>query len=583
VEYYGETVARDSIQSRQSENRSFVGAAVCFRFLVLLFLSFPVATAQSDGGAKDSGSTQASAGYVGNQACAGCHASIYASYKNTAMAHASGPATENLEPADFVHLKSGVHYRIYAEGEKAWLSFQRPGDALVNGQRQLLYFIGSGHRGRSYLFAVDDFFFESPVNWYAGRKVWDMAPAYENAREIPLTLPAYSSCLECHTTGMHVPLAGTENEYSAPLFTQNGVGCERCHGPGAAHLKGAPIVNPAKLSPERRDSVCMQCHLEGNVAIERRGRHVYDFRPGDLLDDFVRHYVLAGSGSSGLGANSQFEALAQSTCKKRSGDAMSCTSCHNPHFSPSSTEERAAYFRGKCLACHGNAFAAKHHPENLDCTACHMPSSLSADISHTEVTDHRIQRRPELSPNLLRDATVPTASVNLIPFPDSKEAEEDVRDIALAWFSVAENGDTRAAQQVDRLLPLAAKESPDDRAVLSALAFTELNRGNVEQARALYQKALALDPDLIDAVTNMGVIEAKDGNLKQAVLLWQKAFEHAPGKSSIGMNLARAFCSSGQIKEARSYVERVLRFNPDLTEAKKLKQSLEFDPPKCGP
>ena len=555
------------------------GAHLLATFLaVVIFV--PAGIAQTaDAAANSKLKLPESNAYVGNEACARCHASIYDSYKHTAMAHASGPATEDLKPANFVHFKSGVHYRIYEENSAAWLSFDRPGDPAVNDKRQLLYFIGSGHRGRSYLFAVDGFVFESPINWYAGRQLWDMAPAYTEAREIPMNLPAYVNCLNCHTSGMQLPLHGTENEYPTPLFTQNGVGCERCHGPGEAHTKGAPILNPVKLSPDRRDSVCMQCHLEGNVAIERPGRHAYEFRPGDILDDFVRHYVLAGNAASGIGANSQFEALAQSACKKKSGASMSCMSCHNPHYSPSA-DERASYFRAKCLSCHGNAFAAKHRPENADCTACHMPSSLSADISHTEVTDHRIQRRPEQSPHLLQD---PKSSVTLLPFPNSEEAQEDIRDLALAWLSVAENGMPQAVREADRLLPLAAKQSPDDPAVLSGLAYTELNHGALDHARELYQRALALDPTLIDAATNLGVIEAKTGHLKNAVVLWQKAFERAPGKSSIAMNLARAFCESGQTKEARSYVVRALRFNPDLTEAKKLLQHLNADPPECGP
>ena len=508
------------------------------------------------------------------------------------MAHASGPAIEDLKPTNFVHAKSGVHYRIYSEDGKVWLSFERPGDQAVNGERQLLYFIGSGHRGRSYLFSVDGFVFESPINWYAGRKLWDMAPAYGNTQEIPMNLPAYVNCLQCHTSGMQLPIKNTENEYPIPLFTQNGVGCERCHGPGAAHAKGATdsqdaahakgaaIVNPVRLPAAQRDSICMQCHLEANVAIERAGRHAYEFRPGDILDDYVRHYVLVGSQSLSVGANSQFEALAQSTCKKKSGDAMSCMSCHDPHSSPPA-DQRASYFRGKCLACHGAAFGAKHHPENADCTACHMPSSLSADIAHTEVTDHRIQRRPATQPHLLQDPTVKSSPI-LVPFPYSKEADDDIRDRALAWQSVAENGMPEAVREAERLLPLAAKQSPDDPAILSGLAYIELTHGAIDHARELYQKALALDPTLVDAASNLGVIEAKTERLRSAVALWQGAFERAPGKSSVGMNLARTFCESGRIKEARTYVERVLRFNPDLSEAKKLLQHLNADPPACG-
>ncbi len=531
-----------------------------------------------------------SSAYVGNDACARCHASIYESFSRTPMAHASGPAIENLKPADFTHAKSGVHYRIDTENEKVWLSFQRPGDSAINDKRQLLYFIGSGRRGRTYLFSVDDFFFESPVNWYAGRQVWDMAPAYGNAREIPLNLPAYASCLQCHTSGMQPPAKGTENKYSTPLFTQNGVGCERCHGPGSAHIKGASIINPVKLQPPQRDSVCMQCHLEGNVAIERAGRHAYDFTPGDILDDFVRHYVLAVDSNSGLGANTQFEALAQSVCKKKSGDAMSCMSCHDPHTS-SAAEDRASYYRGKCLACHGAAFGAKHNPDRPDCTACHMPSSLSTDISHTEVTDHRIRRRPQMSPQLLQDSLSQNAnSLNtpeLIPFPYSKEADNDLRDRALAWQSLAEGGAAGAASQAEHWLRLAAKQFPEDPQILSGLAFVELSHdasdpAAINRAHDLYQKALAIDPALIDAAANLGVIEARSGHLRRAVELWQGVFDRTPANSSIGMNLARAFCSEGKTKDARTNVQRVLRFNPDLSSARKLLQQLNADPPTCG-
>ena len=182
----------------------------------------------------------------------------------------------------------------------------------------------------------------------------------------------------------------------------NGVACERCHGSGGAHVNGGAIVNPAKLRPARRDDICMQCHLEGKAAIERPGRHAYEFQPGDALSDYVRYFVLVDAKGSGLGAVSQVEALAQSQCKKKSGDAMSCTSCHDPHRSLSA-EERVAFYRGKCLACHGAAFGAKHHPDHPDCTACHMPASPSTDVAHTEVTDHRIPRRPQISPQLLQN------------------------------------------------------------------------------------------------------------------------------------------------------------------------------------
>jgi Cytochrome c554 and c-prime len=533
---------------------------------------------------KPRGSTaQADAsGYVGSEVCAGCHASIYRSYQRTPMARASGPAIENVIPADFFHSSSGVHYRIYSEANRVWLSFERPGEPAVSGKQELLYYVGSGRRGLSYLFARDGFLFESPVNWYSQERRWDMAPAYQKASEIPLNLPAFTSCLRCHVSGMRAPVKGTENFYPMPAFLHSGVSCERCHGPGAPHIAGTAgtIVNPSKLSPERRDAVCMQCHLEGKVAIERPGRHASEFRPGESLSDYIRYYIPAGNQAGGLGGVSQVEAMAQSVCKIKSGDAMSCISCHDPHYEPSA-EERVSYYRSKCLACHGAQFGSRHHVEKPDCTSCHMPASASTDVAHTQVTDHRIPRLPALSAQWMEDSNPPSAPLNLVPFPDSADAERDVRDLALAWQSLANGGLAAAESHAETLLRSAALKFPNDPDVLSALGYIEQRHGSTSQASELYRRALVLDPDLIDAATNLGVIEAKSGHLREAVELWQGAFQRAPDRSSIGLNLVRSFCAVGGFDEARSHTLRILEFNPDMGVAKRLLRSLNHTPPSC--
>jgi Tfp pilus assembly protein PilF len=518
-------------------------------------------------------------GYIGNEACAGCHSSIYNSYEQTSMAHASGPAQERLIPADFVHQKSGVHYRIYAEDGKVWLSFERPNDPLVRGKRQLLYYIGSGRRGRSYLFAMDGFLFESPVNWYTDRHVWDMAPAYGDASQIPLNLPAFTSCLHCHVSGMQPPVHGTQNRYPSPPFSQAGVACERCHGPGAEHAKGGAIVNPAKLIPARRDEVCMQCHLEGKAAIEQPGRHLYEYRPGEQLSEYIHYFVFADQ-QSGLGAVSQVEALTQSMCKKKAGDTMSCTSCHDPHSEPSAAE-RVSYYRQKCLACHGVKFGSGHHAEQPDCTSCHMPSSLSTDVAHTEVTDHRIPRRPPATPQLLQDANSQPDRPRLVRFPGSPKGDQDARDLTLALESLANRGVTAAAPEMEKLFPAAIRKSPNDAALLSVMAYFAQREGKADRAGDLYRKVLEIDPGLIAASANLAVIEAGHGHVLEAVKLWEDAFQRAPGQSSIGMNVARVLCEAGQIDSARDYVLRVLEFNPDLPEAKNLYRRLNDAAPRC--
>jgi len=364
-----------------------------------------------------------------------------------------------------------------------------------------------------------------------------------------------------------------------PVFAYSGVTCERCHGPGAAHVTGGAIVNPSKLSAERRDAVCMQCHLEGNAAIERSGKHLYQFRPGDDLSDYIRYYVRVEEPGSGLRAASQFEALAQSTCKKRSGAAMSCTSCHDPHRSVPA-EERVSFYRAKCLACH-TGLSPKHHANQPDCTSCHMPANASTDVAHTAVTDHRIQRRPDNGPALVNAQATASALPRLVPFPAS--TDPDARDMALAWATMAESSNEAVLKQAEQPLRAAVRESPRDPALLSSLAYVEQRRGAIGEARELYQRALAQDPNLIDAATNLGVIEANSGHLREAVMLWEGAFQRAPGRSSIGMNITRAFCAAGQVEQARDFTMRVLQFNPDLDAAKKLLNGLNATPAKCGP
>ena len=524
--------------------------------------------------------TQSGLEYIGDETCAKCHTQIYDSYKRTPMAHASGAAMDNFMPADFTHRKSGVHYRIYSDSGQAWLSFDRDGNNPIHGKRELLYYIGSGRRGLTYLFADDGFVFESPINWYGDRHVWDMTPSYQNAVEVPLNLPAHPGCLHCHVSGMRAPQDGTENRYETPLLTHSGVSCERCHGPAAAHIRGGAVVNPAKLPPDRRDAICMQCHMEGRVSIERPGRHVYEFRPGDSLSDYVRYYVLADSSSS-LGAVSQVEALAQSGCKRAAGDSMSCTSCHDPHSSPSALQ-RVAYFREKCLACHGEKFGAKHHPKQKDCTGCHMPALPSKDVAHTEVTDHRIPRVPNTSSQLLQDANASPDRLRLVPFPDSREAEDDLRDLALAWESLANTGMEAARTEAEQMLRRSATQFPNDARTLSALGYEEQTHDDTPGARALYQRAIASHLDLIEAATNLGVIEAQSGNFPLAAKLLQGAFDREPGRSSVGMTLARVFCLEGRSDDARAIVARVREFNPDMSAAKRLLEDLNRPKPSCS-
>ena len=208
-----------------------------------------------------------------------------------------------------------------------------------------------------------------------------------------------------------------------------------------------------------------------------------------------------------------------------------------------------------------------------------MPASPSSDVAHTQVTDHRILRRPPSA----SDPQVLTNSLpSLAPFPPREDSLSELRDLALAWQSIVDSGMTLAQPQAERLLRAAVAQSPSDPALLSALAYAVEKRGDDNQALTLYKKVLDLDPVSVEAATNLGVLEAKEGRVAEAVQLWQSAFHRAPGKSEIGMNLALVSCQSGKIDAARDYVLHVLQFNPDLGSAKKLLIRLNSHAPACS-
>jgi len=550
--------------------------------LIFTFL-FSAADAQAQQSAKASVATGFELNPTGpsiGQNCLLCHAEIVRNYSKTSMANASGIAIQALIPGEFTHTTSGVRYRIYGESGKAWLDFDRDTSEPVHGKRQLSYFIGSGQRGRTYLFSEDGFVFESPVNWYAQSKAWDMTPAYKSATHLPLNLPAAVSCFHCHTSGFHPPAPGTENKYPEPLFSQRGIACERCHGNADAHANGSgSVLNPSKLPPARRDAICMQCHLEGSAAIEQPGKHIYDFKPGEDLTEFVRYLVLSTEKQANPRAVSQFEALAESMCKRKSGDALHCTTCHDPHSSPAPAE-RLNFYRAKCLQCHGERFAVKHNPKNPDCVSCHMPRISSSDVAHTQATDHRILRQPATATPPVAPESA-TSKPKLETFPPQAGPATD-RDLALGWLALAESGRTFAEVEGENVLPVAAKEFPDDAAVLSAYAYRELIHKRTQHATELYEAALTIDPLNIDAAVNLGVIEAQSGSATRALGLWRDAFQRAPWRSSIGINLARLSCNLGDREEAEQSLRRVLQFNPDFPEARQFLQGLQSQTVACG-
>lgn len=537
-------------------------AGLMIYLLVLLILP-PVAMVRGMG----FGQNQAL--YVGNETCATCHPSIFQSYSQTPMALTSGIVGANLTEGSFTQKASSIYYRIYKKGAHSFLSYERPGDADTRGIQELNYFIGSGRRGRSYLSGLDGFLYESPVSYYTHESRWDISPGYELHREISFNRPIEASCLYCHANQVK-PIAGTQNRYESPPFDQGGIGCEQCHGPGGDHVKGrATMVNPAKLSAARRDSVCEQCHLSGESRINQPGKNLSMFRPGDLLSDYVLSFVYEAKFERASKAISHVEAMIQSRCKLRAGESMSCMSCHDPHLVPA-TEERSAYFRKKCLACHleqnPSERLQQHYAKSYDCSGCHMPKTPVVTIEHTILTDHRIPRKPS------GNGPPVEPGAKLVQFGAK---QSDKRGLALAYAELAfQKGNPFYKDEAFRLLTDVLPSYPRDAEVLTRLGYLNQTRGDIGQAVVLYESALQNEPHQVVAEVNLGVIYAKQGRVDRAMALWREALTSNPGLSEAGVNLAIAVWAKGEKVHARDLLQRVLRFNPEQGSAKRLLEEM---------
>jgi predicted CXXCH cytochrome family protein len=517
-----------------------------------------------------------------NAACASCHREIYERYRSTPMANASGPAPDGFLPGDFVHAASGVHYRVSQEAGHIWLNYERDStspDKALKGRQELRYFIGSGKRGRTYLFEQSGYWFESPINWYGKKQIWDMAPNYLGAREMPLTLQVDPGCLHCHASNVAHSLPEARNLYTGAPFAHGGITCAACHGDGEAHFasKGKThMLDIDALEPVRRDSVCLNCHLEGQAAVVRNGKEMMNFSPGENLFDYTLYFVYSGENGSGGRATSQWEALLHSECKKKSGDRLTCVTCHDPHGSPA-PGEKVAFYRHKCLQCHNAAgFAENHHPENQDCTACHMARPPSNDIAHEQVTDHWIKKR-------ISNSRLPLATTGDLEAVGGIVADD--RDLGLAYAQMAARGNQAAGERAMTLLGRAEHSESGarrDHELHAQLGFLDQVGGNSAAAVEEYQMALEADPNSSLAAGDLALLKAGQHQYADASRLWKEVFEHDPAQLGAGMNLAVVECGLGERAVSLAILDRLLEFAPDNQKAKALALRIRAGSQECG-
>jgi excisionase family DNA binding protein len=115
--------------------------------------------------------------------------------------------------------------------------------------------------------------------------------------------------------------------------------------------------------------------------------------------------------------------------------------------------------------------------------------------------------------------------------------------------------------------PEAADGDPQARARAEFEAALELEDDDPAAACDAYGRALAQDPDLVDAWVNLGRIAHDAGNAIEAVRLYHEALARSPDDPVIHFNLALALEDARGPAPAAAHYERALALDPSFADA----------------
>ena len=529
--------------------------------------------------------------YVNAQLCATCHSKIAESYAKTGMGRSVYRSQSPVESRYF-HEPSGTWYAMVSRDGK---TYQRRWRVASGGKEidvqdlQVDYVMGSGNHARTYLHSTErGSLIELPLGWYPENGgTWAMSPGYDRKYTLPPTTIAYE-CMGCHNAYPKIPKGhdepGSEPIYEGPL--PEGIDCQRCHGPGANHVKAAQaggpaeavraaIVNPARLAPERQMEVCMQCHLETTSlrlphSIQKFGRGPFSYQPGEPLGDSVTFFDHA----PGSKYQDDFEIahsayrLRKSQCFLKSGGKLTCTTCHDPHDIPRG-EQAVAHYSKICGDCHGPALrtevAAGKHTAEAGCTGCHMPKRRTQDAIHVVMTDHLIQRRPP--PGDLLAAIPEREEFDANQYRGEVVPYYPAKGVSPLYSAVAQvTQKSNLGKGLPQLAALIAQQKPVAPEFYIELGQAWLSAGRAANAIAPLEEAVRREPNSPVAALGLADALTQTHQATRAVEVLKRALKAIPDDPLLWYQLGLAHSSAGRDTEEIAALEKSTALDPNLAE-----------------
>jgi hypothetical protein len=285
--------------------------------------------------------------WIGREACAGCHTDINDVFMQSGHPYKLNKVVDG-QPPEYPYTEVVEVPEGYTWDDIAY---------VIGGYNWKARFVGlDGYIITNPPDAVDDTFvnqynFANPV--VGNEAGWVGYHAGEENKPY--------DCGPCHTTG-YSPVGHQDDlEGITGTWTEPGVQCEECHGPGGLHAQNPMGVD---MKVDRDSDACGDCHLRG-------GQESVDAKGG-----FIKHHE-------------QYEELFQSK-----HITINCVVCHDPHAGvialrkAAAEDETVSTTRTSCVNCHNEKATEQANDTHLaigvDCIDCHMPRVTKSAVGNAD-------------------------------------------------------------------------------------------------------------------------------------------------------------------------------------------------------
>lgn len=297
--------------------------------------------------------------FVGSDACALCHTDKYDNWAASGHPYKFNVIENNQPP---VYPPEAINFQDQwmenlGDGSHDWTQI----GGVIGGYGWKARFVGDdGHIVGTAGSAYSNGLGHNQFNFYGGENHgWvDYHPGDEKIYNY--------GCFKCHTTGGTLEGTWLEGVEGLGNFTEGGIGCEGCHGPGSDHIAGPSSSNI--------DRVYEFAHLDNAIG----GLDVYGViqTPDPAGNDINflcgtchnRDYANPINASSGFVKH--HEQWDEFTTTKHYGQGMTCVTCHDPH---KRTIWDGDGIKMACGTCHTAQVEVVNHGGGATCVDCHMP------------------------------------------------------------------------------------------------------------------------------------------------------------------------------------------------------------------